>query len=73
MSEKDGYEEFEFPDEKQEKKVKEDKDDFDFEIEDDTPKADRGREPLPQSLVDELDKDELGDYSENVKIKSTIT
>ena len=71
MSTKEGYEEFEFPDEKQETKAsaKEEKDDFDFDIEDDTPKADRGREPLPQSLVEELDKDELGDYSENVKIK----
>ena len=71
MSDKDGYEEFEFPDEKQEKKAsaKEDKDDFDFEIEDDTPAADRGREPLPKNIVDELDSDELEDYTDKVKTK----
>jgi hypothetical protein len=71
MSDKEGYEEFEFPDEKQEKKAsaKEEKDDFDFEIEDDTPAADRNREPMPQNLVEELDKDELENYSDNVKTK----
>jgi len=71
MSDKEGYEEFEFPDEKQEKKAsaKEDKDDFDFEIEDDTPAADRGREPLPKNIVDELDSDELEDYTDKVKTK----
>jgi hypothetical protein len=71
MSTKEAYEEFEFPDEKQETKAsaKEDKDDFDFDVEDDTPAADRNRDPMPQSLVDELNKDELEDYSENVKTK----
>jgi hypothetical protein len=42
-------------------------DDFDFEIEDDTPEQDRGREPLPKEVVDELEKDTLDDYSERVK------
>ena len=42
-------------------------DDIDFEIEDDTPPEDRGREPLPQEIVEELEKDELTDYSERVK------
>ena len=43
--------------------------DFDYDVEDDTPEEDRGREPLPQEIVDELEKDELGEYSEKVKIR----
>ena len=43
--------------------------DFDFDVEDDTPEEDRGREPLPQEIVEELEKDELGEYSEKVKIR----
>jgi len=42
---------------------------FDIEIEDDTPPEDRGREPLPQELVKELEDDELEEYSEKVKTK----
>ena len=42
-------------------------DDFDLEIEDDTPAQDRGREPLPKDVVDELENDNLEDYSERVK------
>ena len=60
--------EFEFPDEKPVAKA-EAEDKVDFEIEDDTPEEDRGREPLPKDIVDELDKDELEDYSEKVKIR----
>lgn len=41
----------------------------DIEIEDDTPEEDRGREPLPQEIVDELEKDELDDYSDKVKTR----
>ena len=41
--------------------------DFDLEIEDDTPPQDRGREPLPKDVVEELEKDNLDDYSERVK------
>ena len=55
-------------------------DDFDFEleveggdinidVEDDTPEADRGREPMPKEIVDELEADELEEYSEKVKIR----
>jgi hypothetical protein len=43
--------------------------DFDYDVEDDTPEEDRGREPLPQEIVEELEKDELGEYSEKVKIR----
>ena len=41
--------------------------DLDLEIEDDTPPQDRGREPLPTEVVEELEKDNLEDYSERVK------
>lgn len=39
------------------------------EIEDDTPPEDRGREPMPKPIVEELEKDELEQYDENVKVK----
>ena len=63
--------EFEFPDEREEKtQAKEKKEEqLEFEIEDDTPPADRNRDPLPKELVEDLDKDELEEYSENVKTK----
>jgi hypothetical protein len=41
--------------------------DFEIEIEDDTPEEDKGKEPMPQELVKELEDDELEDYSEKVK------
>jgi hypothetical protein len=41
----------------------------DIEIEDDTPEADRGREPMPKELVEELEADELEDYSDKVKTR----
>ena len=40
-----------------------------IEVEDDTPPEDRGREPLPAELVQELEKDDLEDYSEKVKVR----
>lgn len=64
--------EFEFPDEKEMKAGEESEasqNDVDFEIEDDTPEEDRGREPLPKQIVDELEQDELEDYSEKVKTR----
>ena len=74
-------EEFQFPDEKtQESKGKpeelnvkmgadEDAGSFEVEVEDDTPPEDRGREPMPKPLVEELDKDELDKYDEEVKVR----
>lgn len=40
-----------------------------IEVEDDTPPEDRGRAPMPKALVDELDADELEEYSEKVKTR----
>jgi hypothetical protein len=47
----------------------EDFSDIELEIQDDTPEEDRGREPLPKELVQELEADELEDYSEKVKTR----
>ena len=44
-------------------------DDVQVDIKDDTPEEDRGREPLPEDIVKELEADELEDYSEKVKIR----
>jgi hypothetical protein len=55
--------EYKFPDEIEESP------EIEIEIDDDAPKEDRGRQPLPQSLVEELEKDELENYDDNVKIK----
>lgn len=64
-------EEFEFPDEKETKneiKIEIDNaDDIAIEIEDDTPVQDRNRKPLPNEIVEELENDELTDYSAKVK------
>ena len=62
-------EEFKFPDEDQESKGKPVENEFDIEIEDDTPEEDRGRQPLPASLKEELEKDELDEYDDKIKTK----
>lgn len=59
--------EFKFPDETTESKGKEPE--FEIEVEDDTPVQDRNREPMPKPLVEELEKDELDKYDEEVKTK----
>ena len=59
--------EFKFPDE--DVKVTIDDDDLEIEIEDDTPEEDRGREPMPKDIVEEIEKDELEAYSDDVKGK----
>jgi len=69
--------EFEFPDEKEVTPVGESNDvkidvetdqgDIDIDIVDDTPEQDRNRKPLPKEVVEELEKDDLTDYSERVK------
>jgi hypothetical protein len=49
---------FKFPDEE---------DEFDIEIEDDTPQEDQGREPMPEDIVKSLEEDELENYSGEVR------
>lgn len=58
-----------FPEENQEVKVaeKDDISDISVEIVDDTPPEDRGRKPMPKEVVDELEKDDLEEYSDKVK------
>jgi len=62
-----GYEEYKFPDEKPEPVEAKEDEKLDIKIEDDTPPADRGRVPLPQNVVEELENDDLNEYSEKVK------
>lgn len=57
------------------------KDDFEFEVEgeeaalpqveveDDTPEEDRGRTPMPEDIVRELEADEMEEYSDKVKTR----
>ena len=62
--------EFKFPDEVETKgKPEQGAPEIEIEIEDDTPEEDRGRQPLPKPLVEELEKDELDQYDDNVKTK----
>jgi hypothetical protein len=56
--------EYKFPDEIE---SKEPEDTLEIEIEDDTPAEDRGRQPMPQEIVQELEADELEEYSEKAK------
>ena len=76
--EAEGKPEFEFEVEGEEKEVAapqqetkevKGKPEVDIEIEDDTPEEDRGRTPLPKEIVEELEADELEDYSDKVKIR----
>jgi len=71
--------EFEFPDEKEVNTVGADSqdevkveieaegDNVEVDIVDDTPAQDRDRKPLPKEMVEELEKDEMTEYSERVK------
>ena len=60
--------EFKFPDEQEKTEAKQEvSDEIEIKVEDDTPPEDRGRKPLPKEVVDELDKDDLEEYSDKVK------
>jgi hypothetical protein len=56
-------------DEKTSSVVNDTDDDLDIEVNivDDTPEQDRNRAPLPKEIVQELENDDLSDYSEKVK------
>jgi hypothetical protein len=56
--------EYKFPDEV-DGNVAEDS--LEIEIEDDTPPEDRGRQPMPQEIVQELEADELEEYSDKAR------
>ena len=61
-------EEYKFPDEIEAKnKAGLEDDAIEVQIEDDTPPEDRGRVPMPKEVVQELDEDDLEEYSEKVK------
>ena len=65
-------ENYKFPDEEDEKKVEDttsEADDFEIEIEDDTPPQDKGRRPSEPEFVEKLEKDELDEYSAEAKKK----
>jgi hypothetical protein len=67
-------EEFKFPDEAEDQGKPldaESSDDFEIEIEDDTPEEDRNRQPLPPEVVKnlEVETSELDQYSEDAKQK----
>lgn len=64
-------EDFKFPDEIEDKgkPAQNAGPEIEIEIEDDAPAEDRGRQPLPKPLVEELEKDELDQYDDNVKTK----
>jgi len=70
--------EYEFPDDKNVTTFSEEtpieietseEEDLKIEVEDDTPPEDRNRKPLPKEMVEELENDELTDYSEKVKAR----
>jgi len=58
---------YKFPDEIEDKKETAVAPEVEVEVIDDTPPADRNREPLPKEIVKELEDDDLEEYSDKVK------
>jgi len=65
---KEDYEEAAQAKQEESKKAKAEPE-FEIEEEDDTPPQDRNRDPLPKDIVDELENDNLEDYSAKVKAR----
>lgn len=62
--------EYKFPDEIDEPKIEVTQEpDLEVEVVDDTPPQDKGREKMPQKIVEELEKDDLEEYSDKVKTR----
>lgn len=61
--------EYKFPDETENFSIEIENDDVNIEIEDDTPEADRNRQPMPKDIVEKLEKEELENYSSEVREK----
>lgn len=59
--------EFKFPDEQEAEVKAAPEPEFEVKIEDDTPEEDRGRKPLSKRTVEELENEDLDEYSEKVK------
>ena len=64
-------EKYQFPDEevKAANEAAEKEDDFEVEVEDDTPEEDKGKTPSDPEFVESLDRDELDEYSAEAKKK----
>lgn len=60
---------FKFPDEVEQPTVSGEQEGLQIEVVDDTPPADKGRDPMPQPIVEELEKDDLEEYSDKVKTR----
>jgi len=62
---------YKFPDELEQDDQVESKQqpEIEIEIEDDTPEEDRGRQPMPKHIVEDLDKDDLDQYDEQVQLR----
>lgn len=65
---------YKFPDEVENEEAQakgkpEEEEGFEIEVEDDTPPQDRGRTPSQPEFVEQLEKDELDEYSESAKQK----
>jgi len=61
---------YKFPDEIEEPNIEVTQEpDLEVEVVDDTPPQDKGREKMPQKIVEELEKDDLEEYSDKVKTR----
>jgi hypothetical protein len=76
MAKPEYEDDFQFPDEKEvnavnteevKVSIEEDNTEVEIDIIDDTPAQDRDRKPLPREIVEDLENDDLTDYSERVK------